>query len=169
MIYKIKRDAERETRAQLLAMVADIMEEITRSGPHHVSPEWFTLDLTMPQVRAIFVLLQKGQQRMNNLATTMAISFSRATSLVDQLVEKGLVERWTDPEDRRSVLCDLTQQGKDLAQRLLLERRSRWEERMAPLSVEELQKVCQAMELVRDAARSSRHVEGPATSRAIGE
>ena len=139
------------SKEQLLARVSSILEEIARSGPYAVSPEWFTLDLTMPQVRAVFLLLQGNPQRMTNLASTLAISFSRATGLVDQLVEKELVTRWTDPEDRRSVLCVLTEQGKELGHRLLMERRSRWEERLAPLSVADLTKVCKAMEMIRDA------------------
>ena len=142
---------EQGSKEQLLARVSGILEEIARSGPQSVSPEWFTLDLTMPQVRAVFLLLQESPQRMNNLASTLAISFSRATGLVDQLVDKDLVTRWTDPEDRRSVLCTLTGQGKELGHRLLMERRSRWEERLAPLSVADLKKVCKAMEMIRDA------------------
>ena len=41
------------SREYLLDRVVDILEEVTRSGPHTVSPEWFTLDLTMPQVRVV--------------------------------------------------------------------------------------------------------------------
>ena len=81
---------------------------------------------------------------------------------MDQLVEKGMVKRWTDPEDRRSVLCALTEDGKELAQRLLMERRSRWEEKLAPLSVEEIQRVSDAMELVRDAIQRAAIVVEPA-------
>ncbi len=151
-----------ETKQQLLVQAADTLAEIARSGPYAVSPEWFTLDLTMPQVRAVFLLVQESPQRMSKLASILAISFSRATSLVDQLVEKGLVTRWTDPEDRRSVLCALTEHGVGLGHRLLVERRSRWEERLAPLSVSELQKVCHAMKLVRNAVHRA-PPEGEAT------
>ncbi len=160
----MKWGSARQSKERLLAHVADILTEVARSGPYAVSPEWFTVDLTMPQARVIFLLMQKGIQRMNILASTLAISFSRATALMDQLVEKGLVERWTDPEDRRSVLCALTDQGKELAQRLLMERRSRWEERLAPLSVEELQRVSDAMELVRDALQRAAPGADPAAT-----
>ena len=136
-----------------LDRVVDILDEVTRSGPHAVSPEWFTLDLTMPQVRVVFLLLQEGSLRMSELASTLDVSMSRATGLVDRLVDKDLVNRWPDSEDRRSVLCALTEQGLELGQRLLAARRSRWEERLAPLSQSELKKVGRAMELVLDAIR----------------
>ena len=136
-----------------LDRVVDILEEVTRSGPYAVSPEWFTLDLTMPQVRVVFLLLQEGSLRMSELASNLDVSMSRATGLVDRLVDKDMVNRWPDSEDRRSVLCALTEQGLELGQRLLAARRSRWEERLAPLSQGELKRVCKAMELVHDAIR----------------
>ena len=72
---------------------------------------------------------------------------------MDRLVEKDMVNRWQDLDDRRSVLCALTERGRELGQRLLAARRSRWEERLTPLSQGELKKVCKAMELVIDAIR----------------
>ena len=155
---------ERQSKERLLASIAEMFTEVARRGPYTVSPEWFTVDLTMPQARVVFLLMQKGIQRMNSLSFTLEISFSRATALMDQLVEKGMVERWTDPEDRRSVLCALTEDGKELAQRLLMERRSRWEERLASLSVEEIQRVSDAMELVRDAIQRAVIVVEPAVT-----
>ena len=141
------------SREYLLNRVVDILEEVTRSGPYTVSPEWFTLDLTMPQVRVVFLLLQERSLRMSDLASALDVSVSRATGLVDRLVGKDMVNRWQDPEDRRSVLCSLTERGLELGQRLLAARRSRWEERLAPLSQGDLKKVDRAMELVRDASR----------------
>jgi len=142
-------------KRKLLTRVAEVMEEVSRSGPHTVSQEWFTLDLTMPQMRAVFLLVQSGPMRMSDLATSLDISLSRATGLIDKLVEKDLVKRWTDPDDRRSVLCNLTDKGLDLVPRLMAQRRFRWEERLAGLSEEELKQVCSAMELVRKASRQT--------------
>ena len=135
--------------------MANIFEEVTRSGPLTVPEEWFTVDLTMPQVRALFVLSQEGTLRMGDLASTLGISLSTATGLIDRLIEKELVDRWNDPEDRRSVLCVSTAAGHELSGRLLAARRSRWEERLVPLSVEELERVCDAMDLVLGAARKA--------------
>ena len=139
----------------MLTRVIDILEEVTRSGPYSVSREWFTLDLTMPQVRVLFLLLDRTEpsSRMSGLASTLDVSMSSATGLVDRLVEKGLVSRWPDQEDRRSVLCALSDDGRELAQRLLAARRHRWEERLMPMSEDDLEKVRQAMELVLTATR----------------
>ena len=139
------------SKEHLLDRMAYILEELTRSGSYAVSPEWFTLDLTMPQVRVVFLLLQEETLRMSEVASALEVSMSRATGLVDRLVEKDLVRRWQDVEDRRSVLCELTEHGLDLGKLLLAARRSRWEERLAPLSESELVQVCGAMEFILEA------------------
>ena len=79
---------------------------------------------------------------------------------MDRLIGKNLVERWTDPDDRRSVRCKLTTEGRDLSERLLAARRSRWEDRLNPLSKEELKTVCNAVEIVLEAASSAPNPEG---------
>ena len=79
---------EQAAKEYLLTRVIDIFEEVTRSGPYSVSREWFTMDLTMPQVRVLFLLLQEGALRMSGLASTLDVSMSSATGLVDRLVDK---------------------------------------------------------------------------------
>src|SRR5688572_19066860 len=49
--------------------------------------------------------------RMTELADRVMLSPSGMTRLVDRLVDKGLVERRTDPEDGRVALASLTDQG----------------------------------------------------------
>ena len=139
------------SRDHLLARALEDIERVVQSSPHTVSREWFTMDLNMPQVRVVFLLLQEEPLRMSDMAGSLGVSMSRVTGLVDKLVERELVTRWTDQYDRRSVLCCLTEAGKELGGRLLAERRSRWEERLNHLTVSELKKVCQAMEIISNA------------------
>ena len=159
---------EQAAKEYLLSRVIDIFEEVTRSGPYSVSREWFTMDLTMPQVRVLFLLLQEGPLRMSGLASTLDVSMSSATGLVDRLVDKEFVSRWPDPEDRRSVLCALTDDGREMAQSLLAARRHRWEERLMPMSEDDLEKVCQAMELVLTATRRVNAEAEQAATSALG-
>jgi DNA-binding MarR family transcriptional regulator len=105
----------------------------------------------------VFLLLQETSLRMSDVASNLDISMSRATGLVDRLVEKELVNRWTDPDDRRSVLCSLTNHGNVLGNGLIAARRSRWEDRLAALSQLELGKVSEAMQLVLSATHKAEH------------
>ena len=89
---KAMHSVKQPTKGELLSRVAEILEEVGRSGPYTVAPEWFTLDLSMPQVRPLFLLLE-DPLRMNQLVSTLGVSSSRATALVDGLVDKGRVTR----------------------------------------------------------------------------
>lgn len=93
---------------------------------------------------------------------------SSATGLVDRLVDKELVGRWPDPDDRRSVLCALTDDGREMALRLLAARRHRWEERLTPMSEDDLEKVREAMELVLAATRRATAELEQATAGTLG-
>ncbi len=91
----------------------------------------------MPQLRALFALRRHGDSRMGVVANQLGTSLSTATGVIDRMVERGLVERWQDPADRRSNVCRLTPEGVDLAERLLTLRRREWGERLNGLSDEE--------------------------------
>jgi DNA-binding MarR family transcriptional regulator len=117
-----------------------------------ISEDWLHISLTMPQVRLLLVLLSEERMRMSILASTLGSTFSAATGLVDRLVERELVERDTDPDDRRTVVCVLTSHGKELAEQLLRIRHLQWEERLRPLTVRELAQVTDAMELIVSAS-----------------
>ncbi len=128
--------SERDQRAasdSIQGLVVEL-ESVLRALRSRIPEEWFRLELTMPQVRTLFALLREGESRMGTLASQLGVSLSSATGLVDRLVEKHLVERWVDPEDRRSVVVRLAAEGQDLVERLLYLRRSEWEERFSALT-----------------------------------
>ena len=50
--------------------------------------------------------------RMNVLSRHLMVTGGNVTGLTDQLVKDGLVERCDDPDDRRSYLVKLTEQGR---------------------------------------------------------
>ena len=74
--------------------------------------EWSEVELSFPQFRTV-LLLSQGSKRMSEIASYFGKGLSSATSLIDRLVDKGLVERVSAPEDRRVVLCRLTLRGRE--------------------------------------------------------
>ncbi len=142
-----------ETRDHLTQRVVGALDQILRSTGYRISEEWLQIPLTMPQGRVLVLLLTEGRMRMSNLAASLGSTFSAATGLVDRLVERKLVERQADPEDRRTVICCLSGPGKELAERLLETRHLQWEGRLRPLTREELEKVAEAMEIIVNAAQ----------------
>jgi DNA-binding MarR family transcriptional regulator len=109
--------------------------------------EWSNLDLTMPQMRTM-VLLAQGSRRMSELAEALNIGLSSATSMIDRLVNKGLVERIPDSHDRRLVLCQLTRHGRDEMERVWRIERQRITALAHALTEEELETVLHAMKIL---------------------
>jgi DNA-binding MarR family transcriptional regulator len=70
------------------------------------------LDLTMPQMRGMFVLNASEQAlALTELAPRMGLSVAAAGRAVDGLVRKGLVLRTEDLEDRRIKRLTVTDEG----------------------------------------------------------
>ena len=71
------------------------------------------LDLTMPQMRAMFVLSAASEQGLplTELAPRMGLSVAAAGRAVDGLVRHDLVSRTEDPVDRRVKRLALTAAG----------------------------------------------------------
>jgi len=69
------------------------------------------IDVTMPQMKIMLMLFIIGPMRMSDLADNLHVTLATATGLVDRLVEKGFVVRENQPDDRRVVLCNLSNRG----------------------------------------------------------
>ena len=54
------------------------------------------------------------------LFRSMMVTSGTMTNRIDRLEEKGLVRRVPDPEDRRGILVELTEQGRELVDRVLV-------------------------------------------------
>lgn len=77
------------------------------------------LDLTMPQIRGLFVLDTSARQlALTELAPLMGLSVAAAGRAVDGLVRGGLVSRSEDPDDRRVKRLALTDDGRGALARL---------------------------------------------------
>lgn len=138
-------------RGQLTEQLVDLFEQINRAMHCTPSDGWDGLDLTFQQVR-VLALLFEGQQRMGNIASYMGCIMSSATNIVDRLVDKGLVIRSIDPEDRRAVVCRLTDQGKETMERFWSIGREKIITLADQLEASELAEVVRAAVLMNQAA-----------------
>ncbi len=67
--------------------------------------------LSPHQARALRVIGPGDGMRLSDLARALRIAPRSATDVADALAERGLVERVSDPGDRRAVLVRLTDDG----------------------------------------------------------
>lgn len=72
--------------------------------------------LTVSQNYTLRDLFFNGPRSMSELAAQLGVPLSTMTGVIDQLEDKGLVERGDHPEDRRSLHVRLTSEGKKLYQ-----------------------------------------------------
>jgi len=76
--------------------------------------EWLNLDLTTSQLKVVLLLYLGGPTRMSVIASALDVSLATATGVVDRLVKADMVVRGSDPNDRRVVLCRLSDEGQKL-------------------------------------------------------
>ena len=86
-------------------------------------PSWCAVDLTMPQLKALFLAGTPGGASHGQIARALGVTLSTVTGVVDRLVEHGLVERHTDATDRRLSHVVATPAGVELVDRLWAGRR----------------------------------------------
>lgn len=67
--------------------------------------------LPMAQVEVLQLLQEIAPARVGDLASRLRLSPSTVSGLVGQLMNAGLVERGTDPVDRRVAVVELTEAG----------------------------------------------------------
>ena len=148
--------ARMEPFREALAAQKVILRELFRM----TMPQWIHIDLSMGQLRTLATLAAQPAVNVSTLAETLEVSKPTASTLVDQLVQRGLAERTEDVEDRRRTLVALSQAGSDLLSQFRHdgppERMVQWFETMAPDDLAALTRGLQALAAIveRDAAQT---------------
>lgn len=75
-------------------------------------------EISLEEYDVLFQLQEAGGTlRMTDLTNAVLITKSSCTRLVDRLVSRGLVERNTNEDDRRSIQVQTTKQGRAIMRR----------------------------------------------------
>ncbi|MFF9408239.1 MarR family winged helix-turn-helix transcriptional regulator [Streptomyces anandii] len=122
--------------------------------------------LTLPQLRALVVLDTCGPVKLVALAATLGVNPSTALRMVGRLEALDLVDRRTNPDNRREVVLSLTAQGHDLVTRVLAHRRAEIRKLVQRLPAEERAALVPALRALTTAA-GEMAVEAYDTARAV--
>ena len=95
--------------------------------------------------------LRRGICSVSQLASVQQISRPAASQAVESLVEKGLVSRHYDAEDRRHIRLEITPSGDELINTIFQKNRRWMMEKMESLSSQEIAAIAQAMEALKEA------------------
>ena len=139
---------------ELAAQLVEYLERTYAGMQSEASVQWTEAELTLPQLRTLMILSQRPQ-RMGAIAQHLNSSLSSATSMIDRLVDKGLVERVSSSEDRRVVACQLTASGHEEIGRFWSIGRVGMTRIADYLSVDELRRVVDAIKLLYEAGQKA--------------
>ncbi|MBI4321592.1 MAG: MarR family transcriptional regulator [Chloroflexi bacterium] len=143
------QDEREELISHIVEASRHLFHRCLQLGGHR---EWAEVDLTMPQLKVLFVVAAGKGVTMTHLASAVGMTLSTATGVADRLIAQGLVHRQNDPADRRLVLLLASQAGIMLVDRLIQVGQERLERIAMRLTVEELRLVAQAHDLLCRAA-----------------
>lgn len=99
-------------RARLAADAMRRMAHLTASLRHRQGAAFAELGLTPAAARALHELDPDRPLPARDLADRLSCDRSNVTALVDKLEQAGLVERRTDPADRRQKTLVVTDEGR---------------------------------------------------------
>jgi DNA-binding MarR family transcriptional regulator len=120
--------------------------------------QWEQSRVTLPQLRVLHQVRRTPGITTGELSRILGVSVSTASGLVIKLVDRGLVERRTAPEDRRQEPLFLTTEGQALVGEFVDSERgflNQVGERLGP----EMEVVARALERLADAAAEVRAAE----------
>jgi DNA-binding MarR family transcriptional regulator len=106
-------------------------------------------EINIPQYRTLMYLRRSPGASLSNVAEYLGITSPSTSKLVNDLVERGLIDRQPSPVDRRKITLILTPKGLDLAQTSLRQTQAAYVERFATLPGETLALITQAMRELR--------------------
>jgi len=92
----------------------DLLTQIFRNLKENHVKDAFNVNLSMPQFICLFIISKIGKMKMSDLASYLSLSYASATNLINRLVESNLVNRYDDPLDRRVVMVELTDKGREI-------------------------------------------------------
>jgi DNA-binding MarR family transcriptional regulator len=141
-----------DERAELIEHIAEVSRLLFRHR-HHPRQlagerEWLGVDLTMQQLKVVFVVVSLGGATMSQIAREAGMTLSTATGVADRLVAHGLVRRVSDPEDRRHVWLHPTEEATGLINRLTQIGEAQLRRLASCLSLEELSLVARALDVL---------------------
>jgi len=152
-------------RRQLIDRILDRDRQILELSARleAASPNELHADLTMRQLLALY-LLSAGPRRVSDVGSALGISLPAASGLIDRLAAAGLVDRQRVERDRRLVLCELTDAGRQALDEVLRIGRMRLERVLTALEIADLETVERSLDILIGAAERMASIDRIATS-----
>jgi DNA-binding MarR family transcriptional regulator len=133
--YPWMHEAAVEESDRLDQVIGDLFRLSRPQGPPF---SWAGSDLTVGQLRLLFRLRHDGPLTMGAVARIAGCSLQSASALIERVERRGLVERRHIEDDRRIVVCQLTDPGRSLVEEMAGDRAQALRDALSVLDAEEL-------------------------------
>lgn len=120
-------------------MVKDLDRETTRISAAY--------GLTFPQFMVLEALLHKGCMTVGEIKDTILSSNGTIPVIINNLVRQKMVRRFKDPDDHRKIVIELTDQGRELIERVCPENEKMFSERFDVWTKEEKKELIRLLSL----------------------
>ena len=107
-------------------------------------------EMSLPQYRTLAFVYRNEGASLSEVCDFIGLTLPTMSTLVDGLVVRGLVNRRTDPEDRRRMTLTLTQAGRARLQSARAATISYLEERLRPLSASDRTTITLSMRILTE-------------------
>ncbi len=124
-------------QTQITQSLTHLLEISTNRSMHDWGHYIRNTGLSMPQVGLMMRLYHGGSCDVSAISRYSGVTNAATSQLVDRLVEKQLVERMEDAQDRRVKHLSLTSKGREFVEASVRERYQWVEELIAKLSTRE--------------------------------
>jgi DNA-binding MarR family transcriptional regulator len=126
---------------ETLMLLPTLMRLVERPSPvemGEISRRGVATDVQVsPGHIQVLIALTRGPRSVGQLAVELGVSGPAEKQPVDRLAEHGMVNRHSDPEDRRVVLVDYVAGMREVARRIVGDRRRPLHEVMSKMTDEE--------------------------------
>ncbi len=105
-------DSDTETRPASAYTLTDVVARLRRVLRASIRADYPWESLPMAQVELLQSLAESSPARVGDLATRLRLAPSTVSGLISQMMAAGLVERGTDPADRRVAVVEPSGRGR---------------------------------------------------------
>ena len=93
---------------QLLEEMIELQRQVDHDRRQYELDAWIRLHLGIGQLKALFFISNRGSTTTGKLAAALEVTPTDATGIIDRLLEKNLITRNGDLNDRRVILLRAT-------------------------------------------------------------
>ena len=141
-------------KSELIEKIIELRRNIDRVLRKQRPDIWMKLGMTIAQLKSMFFIANEGSTNSSKLAAALGVTLPNVTGIIDRLVEQGFISRRENPDDRRIMILEATQEGKALLSELRESNIGYMSKALVNLSLDELSVVVHGLTLMMKALES---------------